>query len=77
MVAEPNLRQELLEARANTQRQIDRLRDWPYPEKAMSPEPVGGISTIDNSALIAKLTDILREIDETLTGLEPNGTTSP
>jgi hypothetical protein len=61
-----------MEARANTQHQIDRLRDWPHPEAAMSEFPVGGITTIDNRALIAKLTDILREIDETLAGLGPN-----
>ena len=35
----------------------------------MEGSPMGGIGTIDNSDLIAKLTETLREIDDSLAGL--------
>jgi hypothetical protein len=66
---EPSLRQQLIEARTKVRRQIDRLRDWPYPAAAMFGSSVG---TIDNRALIAKLTETLREIDDSLAGLGPD-----
>jgi uncharacterized protein involved in exopolysaccharide biosynthesis len=74
-----SLRQQLLAARENVERQIDKLRARPYPVAAGPGGKVlhgiaGLIRTngvmIDNDELIAKLTKTLREIDESLAGLE-------
>jgi hypothetical protein len=79
---EPTLRQELTEARANLQRQIDRLRARPYPYADVG--AVGALMAgfgapfranlvmIDNSELISKLTEILRGIEEALAELGPD-----
>jgi len=64
---EPSLRQQLKEARANVQRQIDRLRSRPTPLAAMEGFPTGGI--VDDSDLIDKLKATLRDIDDCLAGL--------
>lgn len=74
-----SLRQQLQAARENVERQIDKLRARPYPifagpaNKALR-GMAGLIRTngvmIDNDELIAKLTETLREIDESLAGLE-------
>jgi hypothetical protein len=74
-----SLRQQLLAARENVQRQIDKLRARPYPvvvgPDGTSLQGIGGLVRtngvmIDNDELIAKLTETLREIDESLAGLE-------
>ena len=76
---EPSLRQQLMDARANVERQIDKLRARPYPLAGVgaigalgagfgSPFRTNGVM-IDNDELIAKLTETLREIDEALAGL--------
>jgi hypothetical protein len=65
---EPSLRQQLIDARAKVLRQIDRLRDWPHPAAAMFGSSVG---TVDNRELIAKLTETLRQIDDSLARLGP------
>ena len=74
-----SLRHQLRVARENVQRQIDRLRARPYPVAAGPGGSVlqgvaGLVRTngvmIDNDELIAKLTATLREIDESLKGLE-------
>jgi biotin operon repressor len=74
-----SLRQQLLAARENVERQIDKLRARPYPVAAGPGGKVlhgiaGLVRTngvmIDNDELIAKLTKTLREIDESLKGLE-------
>jgi hypothetical protein len=74
------LRQQLKDARANVERQIDKLRARPYPPLAGvgaigalgagfgSPFRTNGVM-IDNDELIAKLMGTLREIDEALAGL--------
>jgi hypothetical protein len=71
-----SLRQQLLAARETVGRQIDKL---PYPVAAGPGGKVlrgmaGLIRTngvmIDNEELIAKLTETLREIDESLAGLK-------
>jgi hypothetical protein len=61
---EPDLRQQLMEARANVRRQIYRLQVRHDPFK-----PEGPKKTADNDALIARLTNVLREIDDSLAGL--------
>jgi hypothetical protein len=68
--AEPTFRQELMDARANLQRQIDVLRGWPHLE-GDGDKPSGGLTYSDNSALIAQLTEMLREIEEALAALGP------
>ncbi len=75
-----SLRQQLLAARENVERQIDKLRARPYPVVAAGSggkvlHSIAGLVRtngvmIDNDELIAKLTKTLREIDESLAGLE-------
>ncbi|CAN5708139.1 hypothetical protein BH11PSE3_BH11PSE3_46970 [soil metagenome] len=67
---EPSLRQELMEARTKVQRQIVRLRELPPPPVTVGAQGLDLFAT-DNSYLIAKLTGILHEIDESLAGLGP------
>ena len=63
---EPSLRQQLMEARTNIQRQIDLLRDKPYPFPVTS----DGVNFIgENSHLIATLKGTLREIEDSLAAL--------
>jgi Na+/phosphate symporter len=61
---DPDLRQQLMEARATVRRQIDRLRISHAPF-----EPEGPKTTVDTNELIARLTNVLREIDDSLAGL--------
>jgi len=67
------LREELIDARENTQRQIDRLLARPYPpgEPGVGYDPESGIASIDNRPLIAKLSEILSEIDKAIAELGP------
>ena len=63
---EPSLRQQLMEARANVQRQIVLLRDKPYP----FPVTDDGVNFIgENGHLIATLKQTLREIEDSLAAL--------
>ena len=67
------LREELTDARENTQRQIDRLLARPYPpgELGVGFDLESGIASIDNRPLIAELTEILSEIDKAIAELGP------
>ena len=63
---EPSLRQQLMEARANVQRQIVLLRDKPYP----FPVTDDGVNFIgENSHLIDTLKATLKEIEDSLAAL--------
>jgi hypothetical protein len=63
---EPSLRQQLMEARANVQRQIVLLREKPYP----FPVTDDGINFIgENSHLIDTLKATLKEIEDSLAAL--------
>jgi hypothetical protein len=63
-----SLRTELLAARAQLQDQIDKLRARPYPHFGPTPLRANGVM-IDNEELIGRLTQMVREIDESLAGL--------
>jgi hypothetical protein len=79
---EPSLREQLLVARARVEKQIDRLRARPYPYADVGPlgawgAGLGGMFRangvmIDNSELIAKLTELRHRLDDALEGLGPN-----
>jgi hypothetical protein len=63
---EPSLRQQLMEARANIRRQIDRLRDKP----SAFPVTDDGVNFIgENNHLIVALQGTLREIEDSLAAL--------
>lgn len=63
---EPSLRQQLMEARANVQRQIVLLRDKPHP----FPVTDDGVNFIgENSHLIDTLKATLQEIEDSLAAL--------
>jgi hypothetical protein len=63
---ELSLRQQLMEARANVQRQIDRLRDKP----SAFPVTDDGVNFIgENSHLIDTLKATLKEIEDSLAAL--------
>jgi hypothetical protein len=63
---EPSLRQQLMEARANVQRQIVLLREKPYP----FPVTDDGVNFIgENSHLIDTLKATLKEIEDSLAAL--------
>jgi hypothetical protein len=63
---EPSLRQQLLDARANIQRQINLLRAKPYP----FPVTDDGVNFIgENSHLMDTLKGTLKEIEESLAAL--------
>lgn len=66
-MAEKSIRQQLIEARANIQREIDILH---------TPAVIGGPPFVPNpkKALVEKLKAELREIDEALADLGPNDT---
>jgi hypothetical protein len=65
---EPSLRQQLMEARANVQRQIVLLQDKPYP----FPVTDDGINFIGESDhLVVTLKATLQEIEESLAALGP------
>jgi hypothetical protein len=75
-----SLWQELLVARERVRSQIDKLRARPYPVAAIGPMGTVGFGMgapfrtngvmIDNDELIARLTHLLREIEDSLVGLE-------
>ena len=65
-----SLRQQLLAARKNVQAQIDRLRGLPSPLAGVGGAPFRGNAMADNDELIAKLTQTLHEIDDSLAELE-------
>lgn len=71
MTGEPSLRQQLLEARAKVQRQIDRLRARAYPAAPTSWTP-GDEFPHALGRLGDELGQTLRDIDEALGRLGPD-----
>lgn len=71
MAAEPSLRQQLLDARAKVQRQIDRLRVRAYPAAPTS-WTLGDEFPHALTRLSDELDRTLRDIDEALGQLGPN-----
>ena len=71
MAAEPSLRQQLLDARAKVQRQIDRLRARAYPGAPTSWTP-GDEFPHALGRLGDELRRTLRDIDEALSQLGPD-----
>jgi hypothetical protein len=65
-----SLRQLLLAARAKVQQQIDRLRASPDPLAGIDRAPFGAGDTGFDRELIARLTETLQEIDDSLAGLD-------
>jgi len=65
-----SLRQQLLAARENVQRQLDKLRAPADPLAGIERAPFGAGNAGFDKELIAKLSETLREIDESLAGLE-------
>jgi hypothetical protein len=65
-----SLRQQLLAARESVQRQIEKLRAPTDPFAGVERAPFGAGNVGFDKELIAKLTETLREIDESLAGLE-------
>lgn len=65
-----SLRAELLTARVRLQDQIDKLRARPYPHFGPTELRANGVM-IDNRELIARLTQLVREIDWNLAVLGP------
>jgi hypothetical protein len=63
---EPSLREELLAARARLMQQIERLES---PATVLG---AAGGAFVDNTALIAELAGVLREIDLRLSELGPD-----
>jgi hypothetical protein len=70
-MTEPSLRQQLLDARAKVQRQIDRLQMRAYPAAPTSWTP-GDKFPYELRQLSDELGRTLQEIDEALSGLGPN-----
>lgn len=68
---EPSLRDQLIEGREKVRRHLDLLRARPYPT-AGAPIATNGVA-IDNSALIEKLEGTLRDIDDALLWVRPDG----
>jgi hypothetical protein len=68
--AEPSLREQLLTARAKVEKQIDKLRDRPYPILDTAPFHSNVLST-ENRELIEKLTKLLHRLDDALEELGP------
>jgi hypothetical protein len=65
-----SLRQQLLAAREHVERQIDKLRAPPDPLAGVERAPFGAGDVSFDKELIARLTETLQEIDESLAGLE-------
>jgi hypothetical protein len=65
-----SLRRQLLEAREKVQAQIDKLRGLPTPLAGIGLEPLraNGLN-VEGDALLAKLTETLRDIDDSLEDL--------
>jgi hypothetical protein len=64
-----SLRQQLLAARENVQRQIDKLRATPDPLAGVERAPFGAGDASFDKELIARLTETLRDIDDSLVAL--------
>jgi hypothetical protein len=66
-----SLRRQLLEARANVQAQIDKLRGLPTPLAGIGLERLraNGLGE-ESDAVLAKLVETLRDIDDSLEELE-------
>jgi len=64
-----SLRRQLLEARATVQAQIDRLRGLPLPLAGVDAAPFGGGGVQSSEAAIARLSETLRAIDDSLAAL--------
>ena len=66
-----SLRRQLLAAREKIQAQIDKLRGLPTPLAGIGLEPVraNGLN-VEGDALLAKLTETLRDIDDSLDELD-------
>jgi hypothetical protein len=64
-----SLRAELLTARARLQDQIDKLQARPYPHFGPTELRANGVM-IDNDELIARLTEMIRQIDWSLSQLD-------
>jgi hypothetical protein len=62
-----SLRQQLLDAREKVQAQIDKLRGLPTPLAGIGLEPMraNGLNA-EGDALLVKLTETLRDIDDSL-----------
>ena len=65
-----SLRRQLMAARAKVQQQIDRLRASPDPLAGIDRAPFGAGNTGFDRELIARLTETLQEIDDSLAGLD-------
>src|SRR5258708_7770132 len=65
-----SLRQQLLAARENVQRQIDKLRATPDPLAGVERAPFGAGDVSFDKELIARLIKTLSDINDSLTGLE-------
>jgi hypothetical protein len=66
-----SLRRQLLEARGKVQAQIDKLRGLPTPLAGIGLEPMrANRLNVEGDPLLAKLTETLRDIDDSLEELE-------
>ena len=67
---ELSLREQLLAARAKVEKQIEKLRDRPYPVLNTNPFDSHDIST-ENSKLIDQLNKLLHRLNDALEELGP------
>ena len=66
-----SLRRQLLEARGKVQAQIDKLRSLPTPLAGIGLEPMrANRLNVEGDPLLAKLTETLRDIDDSLEELD-------
>jgi hypothetical protein len=65
-----SLRRQLLAAREKIQAQIDKLRGLPSPLAGIGSAPYRGNALSENDQLIAKLTETLSDIDDSLEELK-------
>jgi hypothetical protein len=66
-----SLRRQLLDAREKVQAQIDKLRGLPTPLAGIGLEPMrANRLNVDGDALLTKLTETLRDIDDSLDELD-------
>jgi hypothetical protein len=66
-----SLRRQLLEARGKVQAQIDKLRGLPTPLAGIGLEPMrANRLDVEGDALLTKLTETLRDIDDSLEALD-------
>src|SRR5262245_30501673 len=64
-----SLRRQLLEAREKVQAQIDKLRGLPSPLAGVGSAPFRGTAGAENDQLIAKLSETLSDIEDSLAEL--------